>query len=118
MPWDVEGPHRRDGRAVLHLSGDLDPSAALRLPELLHDAVAAHQDLDLDVAGVGRVCVDGLRVLAREQRRRAVRGGALRLVRPGPGMRRLLAGAGMLDLTGEADALPPEVGSPGYRVPA
>ncbi len=97
---------RRDGdTATLHLHGELDlaTSPVLRagLTDLATDPPAA---LVVDVAGLSFLDSTGISVLVDAYNTQRRRGAGLRVSRPTPAVRRVLAVAGLLDLFGvEAD---------------
>ncbi|MCI3274124.1 STAS domain-containing protein [Streptomyces cylindrosporus] len=89
---------RTDGRfTVVEVSGEIDLATAEFLTEHLDAATARPRpDVLVDLRHVEFFDCSGLRVLCRAENRARERDGRLRLVSDRPGIRRLLAGAGLL----------------------
>jgi anti-sigma B factor antagonist len=96
-------PTRGTGLRLV-LRGDLDLRAAHTLAEVFLTTGRASEHLVVDVTGVDHAGSAGLRALAREERRRSVRGGSLRVTGAGQPLLRLLAGAGLLQLSRSAQS--------------
>ena len=80
MNVDVQ---RRDGTAVLSLSGELDLASAPRLDEALFECEDGAPTILLDLRGLTFMDSSGLRVILAADARARSRGGRLMLV-PGP----------------------------------
>lgn len=72
----------RDGKLLL--TGDLNVERAAELKSLLMDAVAAHDELEVDLSGVEMMDAAGLQVLLLAKRESAAGGRSLRLVAHSP----------------------------------
>jgi anti-sigma B factor antagonist len=99
-----------EGRSRLSLVGELDLATADDLVEFVRSLTGRHELLLLDLALLDFIDACGLRALLHVQQLVAERGGSLRLSRPRPWVRKLLALTG-LDTVLPMDAPADEAGA-------
>lgn len=95
MQCDVE-----DGRAVIRLGGEIDLSNVDGLEEAIRNAIAAVQDVVIDLTTVDFIDSRGLRLLNRVSASIAERNGAFVVVAPP-----LSVARSVLDMTGMSQEL-------------
>lgn len=87
---------RRDGHAVLHLTGELDVGGAPRVREALMAAIeAGERHVVVDCSGLDFLDSTGIGVLVAARTRARAAGGSLLLTGAPPALERLLAVTGV-----------------------
>ena len=85
--------------ATITVRGDLGDAAILEVARAIADSVSrGRADLVLDLGDVAFLDAAGLEFIVRARRRVARGGGTLGVSRPAPGVRRLLAVCGIVEL--------------------
>ncbi|WP_369377948.1 STAS domain-containing protein [Streptomyces sp. cg36] len=106
-----------EGRTVVELLGEIDMAVVLRFTAEMDVLTEGPRvDIVVDLGPVEFMDCCGLGMLCRARRRVEERSGRLTLVRPGPGIRRMLRVLGLDEVFAVADTLDEAVGRPGRDV--